>query len=73
MEPITAYRAFWHAESNTGRIYLQLGAPGKDIHVDVDSPSELNAIVDLLRHNAEVVYDASAKMISTGWRAPGKP
>lgn len=72
MEPITAYSAFWHAESNTGRIYLQLSAnPKNTVHVEVDSAAELNAMVDLLRHNAAMSYDHETKMISTGWRKPG--
>lgn len=72
MEPITAYRAFWHAESNTGRLYLQLGGPGKSIHLEVDSPAELNAMVDLLRSCPDSSYDAESRMICTAWKAPGR-
>ncbi len=72
MDPITAYRAYWHAESNSGRLYLQLADdPKRSVHIDVDSAAELNAMVDLLRHNASMSYDPESKAISTAWRKPG--
>jgi len=70
MEPIIAYSAYWHAESNTGRLYLKL-QNGQSTHVELDSPSELAALCDLLRTNPQMVFDTEKKMLSTTWLKPG--
>lgn len=70
MEPIIAYSAYWHAETNTGRVFLKL-ASGESVHLDLDSPSELASVCDLLRHYPEMVYDCEKKLISTTWVKPG--
>lgn len=70
MEPVLAYRAYWHAESNTGRLYLRLGS-GETVDIALDSPSELAALCDLLRHNSGAVYDAKERLLCTDWLTPG--
>ncbi len=70
MEPITAYSAYWHAESNTGRIYLKL-ANGQSVHIDLDSPAELAALCGLLKTNPQMVYDTEKQLLSTTWLKPG--
>jgi hypothetical protein len=70
MEPIIAYSAYWHADSNKGRIYIKLQSE-ETVFIDLDSPAELNALCDLLRHNPQMVYDTDKKMLATGWLRPG--
>lgn len=70
MEPVTAYRAFWHAESNTGKIFLKLSS-GSSAEIALDSPAELAALCDMLQHNADVAYDAKEKLLETAWLKPG--
>lgn len=70
MEPVTAYRAYWHAESNTGKIFLKLESGGT-VEIALDSPGELAALCDMLQHNASVAFDAKEKMLSTAWLQPG--
>lgn len=70
MEPIIAYSAYWHAESNTGRLYLKL-ATEQTVHVELDSPAELTALCELLRQNPQMVYDTEKAMIATTWLKPG--
>lgn len=71
MEPILAYRAFWHPESNTGRVYLKLHG-GSIVHLEIDSPSELAALCDVLDRHAHVTWDAQTSMIATEWCTPGQ-
>ena len=70
MEPIVAYSAYWHADSNKGRIYLKL-ANDETVYVELDSPSELGALCDLLRANPQMAYDTDKKMLATTWLRPG--
>jgi hypothetical protein len=70
MEPIIAYSAYWHAESNTGRIYLKLAAE-QTVHIDLDSPSELAALCELLKAHPQMVFDTEKKLLSTTWLRPG--
>jgi hypothetical protein len=70
MDPVTAYRAYWHAESNTGRLYLKL-ASNATAEIAIDSPAELEAMVRLLREHPSVSYDAAEKLLSTDWHKAG--
>jgi hypothetical protein len=70
MEPIIAYSAYWHAETDTGRIFLKL-QNGQSIHIDLDSPAELTALCALLKDNPQMVYDTNEKLLSTTWLKPG--
>jgi hypothetical protein len=70
MEPIIAYSAYWHAESNTGRIYLKL-AGDQTVHIDLDSPSELAALCALLKAHPQMVFDTEKSLLSTTWLRPG--
>ncbi len=72
MEPIIAYCAYWHADSNKGRIYLKFEHDGPGtVFIELDSPSELAALCDLLRHNPQMAYDTENKMLATTWLRPG--
>lgn len=70
MDPVTAYRAYWHAESNTGRLFLKL-ASGQTAELAIDSPAELEAMIRLLREHPGVSYDAAEKLLSTDWAKAG--
>lgn len=70
MEPINAYSAYWHADSNKGRIYLKL-ASDETVYIDLDSPGELAALCELLKHNPQMAYDTEKKMLATTWLRPG--
>lgn len=70
MEPILAYSAYWHAQTNTGRLFLKL-ENDVIVHVDLDSPSELAALCDMLARTPQMAYDAEKGLIATTWLRPG--
>lgn len=70
MQPILAYNARWHAESNSGRLYLKLDDESV-VHLSIDSPAELAALCELLRRFPQMSWDEETAMISTGWTKPG--
>jgi hypothetical protein len=76
--PIKAYAAAWHAESNTGRIFLrfeegQFEEGQEDVTVKVDSPGEFAAMVQMLSTHARVSWDAENSLLVIPWRKLGSP
>jgi hypothetical protein len=71
MEPIIAYSAYWHAESDTGRLFLKLQNE-ESVELHIDSPGELASLCDMLQRYPQVAYDTERKLIATGWLKPGK-
>ncbi len=69
-QPIRSYRALWHAATNTGRIVLKL-EEGEPISVKVDSPGELAAMDELLRHH-QCYWDKAEQLLVTAWQTPGR-
>lgn len=72
MDPVIAYRAYWHAESNSGRIFLKLGS-GQTADIPLDSPGELAALCSMLAQNPTATWDAGERLLGTAWLKPGKP
>jgi acyl CoA:acetate/3-ketoacid CoA transferase beta subunit len=70
MEPITAYSAYWHPQSDSGRLYLRLHN-GQTVNIPVNTPQELAAMLDMLRHNRNAVWDSENAMVGIAWQAPG--
>jgi hypothetical protein len=71
MEPISAYSAYWHPSSDSGRIYLRLH-DGQTVNIAVNTPQEMAAMLDMLRNNARAVWDVENSMLGVAWQAPGK-
>lgn len=70
MEPIIAYSAYWHTESDTGRLFLKLHSE-EVVQLEIDSPAELEALCSMLRSYPHMVFDPKEKLISTTWQRPG--
>jgi hypothetical protein len=70
MEPIVAYSAYWHPQSDSGRLYLRL-LGGETVNIPVSTPQELAAMLDMLRTNKHAVWDAENAMVGIAWTAPG--
>lgn len=70
MDPITAYRAYWHTESNTGKIFLKLQS-GSTAELPIDSATELAALCDLLEHSSGACFDVKERLLDTTWRKAG--
>ena len=68
---INDYRVFWNAQSKQGRLELHgLAAGGKfgvedTVSVDVNDPSELRMLVDILRNEKPVHFDRGSQTFET--------
>ena len=71
MQEILQYAFFWRPEDNKGRIQLAL-ADGTGGAVELDSAQEGLLLLDVLRHEKPVYYDASHGLIMTGLEPVGE-
>jgi hypothetical protein len=70
MDPIIAYRAYWHTESNTGKVFLKLES-GSTTELPLDSASEFAALCDMLERTPGACYNANERLLDTTWRKVG--
>ncbi|HYF13727.1 MAG TPA: hypothetical protein VD971_01495 [Phycisphaerales bacterium] len=70
MQTVIGYRAFYHAQSNSGRVYLRLDS-GEDAEIAADSPAEFSAMLEVLRRHPEVMYEEEQGLLVLPWRKPG--
>ncbi len=70
-QEITHYAFFWRPEDNKGRIQFAL-ADGTGGQVELDSAQEGLLLLDLLRNEKPVFYDAANDLIMTGMEPVGE-
>ena len=71
MQEIESYKLIWSLAANEGRMMYLLVGGGTAIH-NLDSPQEGQLIIDMLRNEKPVYYDAENDLIMTGMEAVGE-
>ena len=71
MEEIIQYAFSWRTEDNIGTIQLAL-ANGTGAALEPDSPQEALLLLDVLRHEKPVFYEAQHQLIMTGLEPVGE-
>ncbi len=68
---IERYAFFWNVRDNEGTLQLQF-SDGSGDQVLVDSPQEGLLLLDVLRNEKPVFYDAQHKIVMTGLESVGE-
>jgi len=68
---IERYAFFWNARDNEGTLRLQF-SDGSGDQVLIDSPQEGLLLLDILRHEKPVLYDAQHGLVMTGLEPVGE-
>jgi hypothetical protein len=71
MQQIDTYKITWRPCDNAGQIHLGL-ADGTGSSIPVDSAEEMRMLVDILRNECPVYWDAKHTMLMTGYEPVGE-
>ena len=71
MQKIECYKITWHPRDNVGQIHMGL-ADGTGASVPIDSPQEMSMMVDILRNECPVHWDAKHGLLMTGFEPVGE-
>lgn len=70
MQEIQSYKVTWRPTENVGMIHLCLADGAAS--VPIDSAMEMMMLVDLLRNESPVYYDARHEVVLTGFEPVGE-
>ena len=71
MQEIVSYKVTWRAADDTGMLHLAM-KDGTAVSIPVDSPSEMSLLIDLVRNESPVFYNAKHGLLCTGMEAVGE-
>ncbi|MEM7132595.1 MAG: hypothetical protein AAF702_40200 [Chloroflexota bacterium] len=71
MKEVIHYSFFWRTEDNTGVFQLAL-ADGTGGSLEPDSPQEAMLLLDVLRNEKPIYYEAEHQLLMTGLEPVGE-
>ncbi len=71
MKEVEKYAFFWRPEDDSGSIHLVLAGEGA-ADIFIDSPQEATFLLDLLRNEKPIFYNADSGQICTGLEPAGE-
>ncbi len=71
MQEIKCYKLTWRPCDNAGQLHFGL-ADGSGASVPLDTPQEASMLIDVLRHESPVYWDAKHSLMMTGFEPVGE-
>jgi len=71
MQEIHSYKITWRPIDNAGTIHVAM-SNGTSAPIPIDSAQEMAMMIDLLRNEKPVFYNAKHQLVCTGFEAVGE-